>query len=389
MTIGALSPAAPRGWSRRQVIGALPALPLGAGLPVRAKAAEALRIGQSGMLSGPLADLGQAMSQGANACFASINAQGGVGGRLIELVTLDDAYDVKRAVANVDRLLADRSVFALLSCMGTPMVEAMLPKVIESGIPFFAPYTGALVARPKGVRSIFNVRPSYPEEADRLVEHLAAIGIKRIAVVYQNNTFGKEIWDGARAALARYKLTSTAVATVETDASDAVDAAAKVIEAQPEAVLAGVAGKPTVALVRALRSMRRGLPIYALSIFGASSTLNALGDDAIGITVSQVMPYPLAPAVPVVRDFRRDWQANSTTLEPSYTALEGYINARVFIEALRRAGVDATRSSFIDSTWNIKNLDLGGFKVSFTEPGRNASSYIDITMVQRGGRFLR
>lgn len=375
--------------TRRTVLAGLAALPLAIHNQARAQDSSPVRVCQSIALSGPLGDLGQAMHQGARACFAAINAQGGVGGRRIELVTQDDGYDVKRALANVGGFIADKNSFALFNCMGTPMIEAMLAQVIESGMPFFAPFTGALLARPKGVRTIFNIRASYPDEAEQLVQHLATIGIKRIGIAYQNNSFGKEVFDGARAAMDKHKLSSSAVVTVENTGADAASAAARLVAAEPEAVLVGLAGKPTLDFVKAIRAQRRGLPLYALSIMGVAATLRALGDDATGIAVSQVVPSPGNSVVPVVREFRDAWKAAGVELEPSHLALEGYINARVFAEALRRAGKGATRASFIESTWGMKRFDLGGFEVSFSEPGRNASRFVELTMVGRDGRFIR
>lgn len=348
-----------------------------------------VRIGQSTALTGPLGDLGQAMHQGAAACFASVNAKGGVNGRTITLDTRDDGYDVKRAVANVDALIADKSTFALFNCMGTPMISAMLPKVIESGIPFFAPFTGALLARPKDVRSILNIRASYPDEAEQLIQHLATIGIRRIGIAYQNNAFGKEVYEGARLAMEKHKITGSTAVTVENSGADAAAAAAKLAAAEPEAVLVGLAGKPTIDFIKAMRAQRRGLPLYALSVMGSAATLRALGDDAPGIAISQVVPLPSHSVAPVVREFQQAWKAAGVTLEPSHLALEGYINARVFVEALRRAGRNPTQASLIDAAWGIKRFDLGGFEVNFTEPGRSASRFIELTMVGRDARFIR
>jgi branched-chain amino acid transport system substrate-binding protein len=375
--------------SRRRALTVLAATPLAMHLPARAQGdAATIRVGQSTALTGPLGDLGQAMHQGAVACFDSVNAQGGINGRKIELATLDDGYDVKRALANVDSFVNDRSTFALFNCMGTPMIDAMLPQVLESGLPFFAPFTGALLARPKA-RNVMNIRASYPDEAEQLVQHLATIGIRRIAIAYQNNSFGKEVYEGAHLAMERRKLPGGAVATVESSGVDAAAAASKLVDAQPEAVLVGLAGKPTLDFVKAIRAQRRGLPLYALSVMGAAATLRALGDDAVGITVSQVVPSPTKTVVPVVRQFQQAWKATGTALEPSHLALEGYINARVFVEALKRSGRNPSRERFIDAAWNIKHLDLGGFEVNFTEPGKNASRYVELTMVGRDGRFIR
>jgi ABC-type branched-subunit amino acid transport system substrate-binding protein len=268
------------------------------------------------------------------------------------------------------------------------MIEAMLPRVIDSGIPFFAPFSGALLARPK-VRNVMNIRASYPDEAEQLVQHLATIGIRRIAIAYQNNTFGKEVFEGARLAMEKHKISGATSVTVENDGSDAAKAAATLAAANPEAVLVGLAGKPTIDFVKAMRQQRRGLPLYALSIMGSAATLKALGDDAAGIAVSQVVPMPGNSMVPVVRDFQQAWKASGVKLEPSHLALEGYINARVFTEALRRAGNNPTRAAFIDAAWNIRRHDLGGFDISFSTPGRNASRFVELTMVSRDGRFIR
>ena len=375
--------------TRRSVLGALAALPAAFHAPTRADDTGPIKIAQSTALSGPLGELGQAMHQGAQAGFAAINAKGGVNGRPIELTTLDDGYDVKRALAHVKGFMEDRSNFALFNCMGTPMIEAMLPQVIESGIPFFAPFSGALSARPKNVRNVFNILASYADEAEQLVQHLATIGIKRIAIAYQNNAFGKEVFDAAQLSMARHKLDATAIVTVESNSADVNVAVAKITSSIPEAVLVGLAGKPTIDFVKAIRLQRKGLPLYALSIMGAAATLKAMGDDATGIAVSQVVPLPGNTVVPMVREFQQAWKAAGVMLEPSHLALEGYVNARVFAEALRRAGRNPTRSSFIDSTWSLKRYDLGGFEVSFSDSARNASRFVELTMVSRDGRFIR
>ncbi|GAA4425425.1 ABC transporter substrate-binding protein [Acidovorax lacteus] len=374
--------------SRRRVLTAGAALPLWAA--GRAIAQDApLRIGQSIALTGPLADLGTAMHLGAKAAFAALNARAGVYGRPIELVTLDDAYEVPKAVANVDRLMADKDIFALFNCMGTPMIAAMLPKVLDSGLPFFAPFTGALVSRVPNARNVFNIRASYPDEAEKIVQHLDTIGTRRIGIVYQNNAFGKEVFTAAQQLMARLKLPEATTATVESDASDAAAAASRLASADPEAVIVGLAGKPTLDFVRAFRAQRRGVTLYALSVMGTQATVKALGADATGMAISQVVPLPTNAVTPVVREFQQAWKALGTNVEASHLALEGYINARVFAEALQRAGRNPSRSAFIDATWSLRKWDLGGFEIQATTPERNASRFVELTLVGREGRFLR
>ncbi|MBI3102666.1 MAG: ABC transporter substrate-binding protein [Burkholderiales bacterium] len=373
---------------RRVLASAAIALPWLAANDSQAQEAP-LKLCQSTALTGPLGDLGTALHQGAVAAFSAINAKGGIHGRQIQLQTLDDGYEVPRALANLDQLLADKDCFALFNCMGTPMVEAMLPKVKESGIPFFAPFTGGQLSRIPGVRNVFNIRASYAEEAEKCIQHLATLGIQHIAIAHQNNVFGKEVLAGARAAMERAKLPDGRIATVENNASDAAAAAQKIAEANPEAVLLGLAGKPALEFVKAFRTLRPGVTLYALSVLGTAANVKALGSHATGLVVSQVMPLPSNAIIPVVRDFQAAWKATDTQMEPSHLALEGYINARVFAEALQRAGKNPTRAAFIDATWSLRKMDLGGFEINASTPERNASRFVELTLVNRQGRFVR
>ena len=345
-------------------------------------------LGQSTDLTGPLGELGSAMHQGAQAAFAAVNARGGIQGRSIVLNTLDDQYDVQKGLANVKQLMADPNTFALFNCMGTANVEAMLPMVLESGIPFFAPFTGAQLSRVPQ-RNVFNIRASYAEEAEKLVQHLNTLGIKRIAIAYQANSFGKEVFNATQRSMAKPGLPDGPSATVENNASDAATAAAKIAQAQPEAVLIGLAGKPAMEFVKSFRALRRGTSLYGLSVLGTSANIAALGADGVGMALTQVMPLPTNPVVPVSREFMQAWKAIGAKAEPSHLALEGYINARVFCEALQRAGKNPTRASFIDATWSLRKLDLGGFEVHATEPGRNASRFVELTLVGRDGKYVR
>ena len=345
-------------------------------------------LGQSTDLTGPLGELGSAMHQGAQAAFAAVNARGGIQGRSIVLNTLDDQYDVQKGLANVKQLMADPNTFALFNCMGTANVEAMLPLVLESGTPFFAPFTGAQLSRVPQ-RNVFNIRASYAEEAEKLVQHLNTLGIKRIAIAYQANSFGKEVFNATQRSMAKLGLPEGPSATVENNASDAATAAAKIAQAQPEAVLIGLAGKPAMEFVKSFRALRRGTSLYGLSVLGTSANIAALGADGVGMALTQVMPLPTNPVVPVSREFMQAWKAIGAKAEPSHLALEGYINARVFCEALQRAGKNPTRASFIDATWSLRKLDLGGFEVHATEPGRNASRFVELTLVGRDGKYVR
>lgn len=378
----------PCGIVRRRFLASTMALPWLGLSPAYAQEAT-LKICQSTALTGPLGDLGTALQLGAKAAFSTINAKGGIHGRQIVLQTLDDAYEVPRAMANLNTFLADRDCFALYNCFGTPLVGAMLPKVQETGIPFFAPYTGGQVCRIPGARNVFNIRASYADEAEKAVQHLATIGIRRIAVAYQNNAFGKEVLAGASSAMDRAKLPPAVTTTVESDASDAATAAQKLADATPEALLVGLAGKPALDFIKAFRALRPGVTLYALSVMGTAANIKALGAHATGLVISQVMPMPNNATMSVVHDFQTAWKAIGASMEASHIALEGYINARVFAEALQRAGKNPSRAAFIDATWSLRKFDLGGFEINASTPERNASRFLELTLVGRDGKFKR
>lgn len=368
---------------------ALPWLSLSGAHAQEKPAAAPIKLYQSTALTGPLGDLGSAMHQGALAAFTLVNGRGGVHGRQIELSTLDDGYEVARAKTNIEQMMAAPDCFALFNCMGTAMIEAVLPQVLQTGIPLFAPFSGAQLARVKGARNVFNIRASYADEADKIVRHLATLGINRIALVYQNNTFGKDVMAGVQAAMALLKIAPVITATVQDDSSDALTAAQKIADIECEAVIVGLAGKPALNFVKAFRTLRRGVSVYGLSVLGTSANIKALGAEALGLAISQVVPLPTNGVVPVVRDFQQAWNALGATAEPSHLALEGYINARVFIEALQNAGKEPSREAFINATWNLKKLDLGGFQISASSSERSASPFVELTMVGRDGRFIR
>lgn len=380
--------ATPLAVARRRLLGRALALVTAAATPLAwSQPRESIRLGQSVALTGPQGELGGAMHRGAKVCFDAVNAHGGVNGRRIELLERDDGYDVKRSVENITGFLGDPRIFALFNCMGTPMIEAALPLIRNTDVPFFSPFSGAGSARPADMRNVLNIRASYAEEVERLVQHLATIGMKRVALVHQNNSFGREVLQAALDAIRRHALHQVAVAAVQNDASDAGAAANAIATANPEAVLVGLAGKPTSSFVSGIRLLRKGLPLYALSV--AANTLAALGDNAVGIAVSQVVPLPTNVGISVVRDFLKAWHAGGNAPEPSHLALEGYINARGFIEALRRCGTNPTRKNFLDAAWSIKRYDLGGFELNFDQPGGSASRFVELTMIGRGGRFAR
>lgn len=350
--------------------------------------ADTIVVGQSIALSGPLAELGADLTTGARAYFERLNAQGGVAGRKIKLITKDDAYEVPKTVANVEALVERDQVFALFNTFGTPNNEAILPYVTRHGVPLLAPYTGASSVRKAEYTTVYHVRASYADEGEKIVEHLARLGFKRIGVVYQNNAFGREAFAGVEAAMTRRQIKPAAMATIENSASDATTAAQTIVRNEPEAIIACTAGKPTVEFIKSYNVLRPGMTYYTLSVMGTQTSVNALGRDSIGMVVSQVVPYPWSLTAPIIKEYQKA-MAEIGAKDYSFVSFEGYINAKVFTEALKRSGRDLTRQKFLAALAGMNDMDLGGFSVGYSERSRTGSHYVELTIVGFDRRFHR
>lgn len=378
---------------RRRCVAFLSLAPLLAAVPARAQGTpgvtpDTVVLGHSGDLSGPLRDLGSGVLKGAQLYFDALNARGGVHGRKLRLIARDDGYDPQRTLRNVNDYIENEEVFALFGVFGTPNNEAAIPPARQAGLPVLAPYTGALSIRSHELRGVFNIRASYAAETEKLVEHLATISIRKLAVAHQDNAFGREVLAAAEAALARRGLKPSVVVSVKNDASDAPDAAARIAADAPQALLLGLAGRPTVETIRHLNRKQRGIALYAPSVLAAPANLRELGRDATGVTVSQIVPFPLNATIPVVREYQA---AASAAGEKEFThlGLEGFINAKVAAEGLRRAGRQLTRAGFIAALDGLRAYDVGGMEVSFGQGAASGARLVELTLINAQGRLIR
>jgi branched-chain amino acid transport system substrate-binding protein len=350
--------------------------------------ADQILLGHSGDLTGPLRDLGTQVLKGAQLYFDSINARGGIHGRKVKLLPKDDAYDPKRTVLNVNAYIENDDVFALFGIFGTPNNEAVIPAAQKAGLPIIASYTGATSVRSKDLRGVYNIRASYADETEKLVEHLTTLNVRKIAVAHQDNNFGRDVLNAAVAALAKRNLKPLVVVSVKNDATDAADAAQKIVVAEPEAVLLGLAGKPTVETIRSINQRKRGIVMYAPSVLAAPSSLRELGKDATGVTVSQIVPSPFNTTVALVREYQAVAREVGEK-EFSHLALEGYVNAKVTAEGLRRAGRNLTRAGFMAAMDTLRKHDLGGMEVAFGNGAASGSRLVELTMISADGRLIR
>ena len=349
---------------------------------------DAITLGQTTALSGPLGDLGQEVLKGSKAYFDALNARGGINGRKIVLISKDDAYDPKKTVENVEAFIAGGETFALFGTFGTPNNEALIPVALKAGMPVLMPYTGAPSIRKPELVGVFNLRASYADEAEKLIQHLTTIGFKKIGIAYQNNSFGKEVLTAATAALEQRQLKPVAAVSVENNASDAAAAATKLLAAQPDALVLGLAGKPTIEVIKNVNQSRKGLQMYALSVLATAGNLKALGNDGSGVAISQVVPFPSNTVMPLVRDYQQAMKAAGVN-EFSHLSLEGYLNARVVAEGIRRAGRNLSRESLITSLQSINRMDMGGMEIGFGKGASSASKFVELTVINSQGRLAK
>jgi ABC-type branched-subunit amino acid transport system substrate-binding protein len=360
-------------------------------LPVWAQSEGTIVLGQSAPLTGPAAQLGIQLRDGAVLYFNQINARGGINGRKIELRTMDDGYEPEKTAANTKKFIAD-DVFALFGYIGTPTSVAALPLATEAKIPFFAPFTGAQVLREPFNRYAIHVRASYFDETAAIVKQAAAVGIKKFSVFYQNDAYGKAGLEGVERGLKALNLPMTSLGTVERNSVDVKKAVADILAKQPEAIVQISAYKSCAAFIREARKAGFGGTFYNVSFVGTQALLTELGKDARGVVVSQVMPYPYSPNSPIATEFLealKTASANNKDLSANYSSMEGFVAAKVLVEGLRRAGKSVTREAFISSIQSIQNFQMGGFTVNFGTNQHTASKYVDLTVLTDDGRVRR
>lgn len=347
-----------------------------------------ITLGMSAPFSGPNGAYGKEMKEGALAYFAQLNAAGGINGRKVELVTLDDGYETDKAVANTRKLINEHKVFALMAFYGSsPTTEAM--KVFsEARVPLIGTISGAGSLRNPVNRYMFHLRASYADETEAIVNHLVGLGITNIAVFYQNDGFGKSGLEGVTATLAHHKLKPVAVGSIERNSLEVGPAVAQIAKANPQAVIMATLYKPSAEFVRQMRKAGQMPQFSTLSPVGADLLVGELGaKDAHGIGISQVMPYPWNDTLPVVKEYQKALQSFAKHGNYSYYGIEGYINAKVMTEALKKAGKEPSREKLV-SILEGGSVDVGGYRVTYTSTNHNGSRFVDLTVLGRDGRIL-
>jgi len=350
--------------------------------------ATPLVFGMSSPLSGPAGAYGQQMKEGIEACFARVNAAGGVNGKPLKLVALDDGYEVDPAVANTRRLIEQEKVFGLMGFYGTASSTAVLPVIERAEVPLIGTISGAANLRAPTVQQMFHLRASYGDETAAAVRNLTTVGVSKIAVFYQDDGFGQAGLKGVQAALQAQRLEPVAAAAVPRNSVDVAAAVGAIASAKPQAVVLVALYRPAAAFIQQLRAAGLNPYFVALSPVGTDQLIAELGaGNSRGIQVTQVIPYPWGSKLEVVREYRRDLALHAKGAQLSYYGLEGYLNARLVVAALQRAGANPTRAS-LAAALRSGPFDLGGYRVKFAPRSNEGSNYVEISVIGSDGRIL-
>ena len=349
--------------------------------------AERVLFGQSAAFSGPASELGLNMRLGIQAAFQEANVTGGVHGRLLELTTLDDAYEPEAAVTNTKQLIEQENVFALIGAVGTPTSRSAVPVAVEANTPYLAPFTGAGFLRGEDLHDVvINLRASYNQETEAMVDHLTKdLGITRIALLYQDDSYGRAGYNGVQAALERRGMSLAAVGVYPRNTTAVKTALLDLREGQPEAVIMVGAYEPVAALVEWSRHLGF-IPVFmTISFVGSNALAQELGPEGAGVFVTQVVPFPTDTSLPVVEAYHRALAAFDPDAVPGFVSFEGYLAGRLTILGLERCGPDLSRDCFLNSLRSAEEID--GFKLRFDNADNQGSDAVFLTVIGADGRY--
>lgn len=343
-------------------------------------------------LTGVLASTGQQMVLGGKLYFDWINANGGIYGAKIKHEVLDDGYKVEETVRLTKEALDKPEVIALFGFAGTANIAKLLADGVldAGGAPLVAPYTGGEVLRSPFNPYIFHVRAGYADETEHIVKQVATLGTTRIAVMYQNDAFGKAGLAGVEAAVAKRNMKLVMTAPYERNTDQVTDAVRQIMASDAQAVIMISVNRSTAAFASQYRQAGGGGQLYNISVVNPDELVKLAGLKAVhGLGISQVVPYPYMANKPVVREYQKLLAQYGGGQPINYTSFEEFLGAKVLVEGLRRAGPNPTRARLLKALESMGNFDLGGSIVGYSAANRIGSRYVEVTVIGGSGKLLR
>ena len=349
---------------------------------------DRILFGQSAAFEGPAKELGRSMQAGILAAFQEINDQGGIHGRRLELRALNDSYEPDSAIANT-RQLIEEGVFALIGAVGTPTSRAVVPVTKEHHVPYIAPMTGAEYLRDSSHRTVINLRASYYQETEEMVQRLTTdLEIKRIAVLYQDDSFGRAGLRGVLRALERRKVFPIGTATFSRNTIAVKTALLDLRATEPEAVIIVGPYKPTATFIKWAQRLGMDSVFMTLSFVGSNALAKELGTEGAGVLVTQVVPFPTGNTVPVSASYRAALQAYDPSAAPGFISFEGYLAGRLVIYALQHCGKQVERDCIHSALRSGEDIDLEGFSLRFGRHDNQGSDRVFLTAIGPDGQYM-
>ena len=326
------------------------------------------------------------MQQGLNAAFDEVNAKGGVHGRKLKLISVNDGYEPDRAIAATKKLIEEDKVFALIGPVGTPTSAAAQPIATAAKVPFIGAFTGAGFLRNPKLENVINVRASYDAETEAWVKHLTEdLKISKIAIFYQDDAFGRAGLSGFKKAMDKRNMTIAAEATYERNTVAVKSGLLSLKRAEPEAVVMVGAYKPVAEFIKLARKVNFNPVFVNISFVGANALAKELGPEGKGVIVSQVVPFPGDASLKVVADYQA--AIKKAGGEPEFVSLEGYLVGRLAIAALEKAGKDVTRESLVKTIKDTGKFDIGGLMMTYGPENNEGLDKVFMTIIEADGTF--
>jgi ABC-type branched-subunit amino acid transport system substrate-binding protein len=348
--------------------------------------ADKIVLGQAAALTGPAAALGQGMKAGLEAAFAEVNKAGGIKGRKLELKSVDDGYEPTRSIGVVKKLLDEDKVFAIIGTVGTPTAAAILPIAANAGVPVIGAFTGVEFLREPYKPLVMNVRASYYQETEAMVEHLTKdLGYTRIGIMYQDDGYGQAGLAGLQRALEKRHMKLTGEGTYERNTVAIKSALLAVRKAKPEAVVMISSYKPAAAFIKLAREIKFDPTFVNVSFVGSDALAKELGPNGAGVVVTQVVPFPLDSKIPVVARYQASLKAVAPDAKPGFVSLEGYLVGRTLIAGLEKIDGAPTRKGLVEAVQKASPIDFGGMKLSYSTTDNRGSDHVFLTVIQADG----
>jgi len=344
--------------------------------------------GQTAAMAGPTAAIGIHVREGIMAAFQEVNDAGGVSGRKLELISLDDGYEPEQAVINTRRLIQDDKVFAIIGNVGSPTANAVLPILTETKVPFIAPFSGAQFLRTPFNRDVINFRASYAQETEALVDYATRVlKATRIAALYQDDAYGLAGLTGVRSALAKRGMSLVGRASYRRNTTAVKEAALRIRDGEPQAVIMVGAYKPCAQFILLAKQLGVQASYLNLSFVGSEALAKELGPNGDGVIISQVVPLPFDDRLPLVAAYQKALHRYDPQAQYGFISLEGYIAGRMAIEILKPLQSNATRETFIDEVYKLGTINLDDLALKFGDNDNQGMKSIFMTRLDSQQKF--